>query len=113
MAICLIWAMVPPFALVLLLFAFLAAFPFWIARMCASLNQTSGIGAGEPVERDGAVGPFSGELAMQDRAAGRELHREPGIVLVEDDRARAAPQRCFAGDDIAELVHLLALDQSL
>jgi hypothetical protein len=37
-----------------------------------------------------------------------ELHRKPGIVLVEHDAAGIAPERGLAGDDVAELVHVLA-----
>ncbi len=43
--------------------------------------------AREPFARDGAVGALDQELAVQDRAAGRKLDREPGVVLIEDDAA--------------------------
>ena len=41
--------------------------------------------AREPFAGDDAVGPLGLKLAVEDRPAGGELHREAGVVLVVDD----------------------------
>src|SRR5262245_3749442 len=65
----------------------------------------------EPFKRNGALGSLRRKLAVEDGTASRELHRKPGVVLVVNDRARIEVQLGFAGDEIAERVHSLTLDQ--
>src|SRR5215204_1878598 len=70
------------------------------------------LAAGKPFLWNGAVRAFGNQLAVNDRAAGRELHRQPGIVLIKDNPIRLATQLDLAGGDIAQLMHVLALHQS-
>ena len=53
----------------------------------------------QPLPRDDALGPLGLELRIKDRAAGGELHRKAGVVLVIDDRVARAREPRLAGDD--------------
>src|SRR4029450_10433475 len=71
-------------------------------------TQLSGSPAREPVAWDRSLRSLRGKLAMNDGAAGRKLHRKPGIVLVVADPVGGDAQLGFASNDIAERVNVLA-----
>src|SRR5262249_28545626 len=68
--------------------------------------------AREPFAWDGPVGALLDQLLIEDRAAGRELDGETGIVLIVENRIRTLADLRLSGDNIAELDHLLAADQA-
>src|SRR5437773_9237616 len=75
--------------------------------------RASGSPARKPVAWNRSRSSLSGQLAVNDGAAGRELHRKPGIVLVVDDRVSRGAQLRLAGHELAERVNVFAPDQSL
>ena len=72
----------------------------------------------QPFGRDGLVVGLQHRLLVDDAAGCGELDRQPGIVLEIDDAlggpaARGLRDRDLAGQQIAELVHLILADHAL
>src|SRR5262249_14523067 len=79
---------------------------------CSAHSRASGSLACEPVAWNRPLGSLAGKLAMNDGAAGRRLHRKPGIVLGGHDRTWIDADPCLPGHDIVERVDVRVPDQA-
>src|SRR5437867_3562565 len=84
-----------------------------VRKILVGGTPSSGSSAREPIAWDGSLSSLGGKLAVNDGAAGRELHRKPGVVLVVDNCVLVSVKLRFAGDEIAEGVNALAPNEPL